>query len=72
MLCKIRANLSMDLVAIGSFELEKLIVVWLKWDGDFDFAKNVDIEFVSDDVNKTVEKMINSYLNHLDKIRINE
>ena len=46
----------MDLVAIGSFELEKLIVVLLKWDGDFDFAKNVVMESVAGDVNKTVEK----------------
>ena len=55
MLCKIRANLSMDLVAIGSFELEKLIVVWLKRDEDFDFAKRVVVESISGDVNKTVE-----------------
>ena len=72
MSCKIRANLSMDLVAIGSLELEKLIVVWLKRDGDFDFAKNDVTDSVASDVNTTVEKMINSYLNHLDKIRINE
>ena len=55
MLCKIRANLSMDLVAIGSMELEKLIVVWLKWDGDFDFAKNDVTKSVAGSVNKTVE-----------------
>ena len=48
----------MDLVAIGSFELEKLIVFWLKRDEDFDFAKNVVIESVSGDVNKTVEKNV--------------
>ena len=57
MLCKIRANLSMDLVAIGSLELEKLIVVWLKWDGDFDFAKNNVTKSVADNVNTTVEKL---------------
>ena len=45
----------MDLVAIGSMELEKLIVVWLKWDGDFDFAKNDVTKSVAGSVNKTVE-----------------
>ena len=72
MLCRIRANLSMHLVAIGSMELEKLIVVWLKLGEDFDFAKNDVTKSVAGDANMTVEKMINSYLNHLDKIRINE
>ena len=45
----------MDLVAIGSMELEKLIVVWLKWDEDFDFAKNYVTKSVAGSVNKTVE-----------------
>ena len=38
--CMSRANPSMYLDAIGSLKLEKLIVVWLKRDEDFDFAKN--------------------------------
>ena len=57
MLCKIRANLSMDLVAIGSMELEKLIVVWLKRDEDFDFAKNDVTKSVAGNLNTTVEKL---------------